>query len=80
MTLAERERTLKAVGDKIITFEYVNDKEEDVEIFLTSTTISEQNERSYFVATSVGDQCLFPQDKMFMLFELLNTVPRTLDA
>lgn len=53
--------------DKIITIEI------DCEEYLvTSTTMNEQNTRSYYNANSVYDMCLFPNEKTNMMFEMLN--------
>ena len=45
----------------------------DDDIFLvTKTTINEQNEKSYYVATTINDTSLHPQEKACMMFELVN--------
>ena len=52
---------------KIITIEI------DCEEYLvTSTTMNEQNTRSYYNANSVYDMCLFPDEKKNMMFAMLN--------
>jgi arginase family enzyme len=45
---------------------------EDHSFIVTKTTITEQNEKSYYVATTVNDTALFPQEKATMMFELVN--------
>jgi arginase family enzyme len=53
--------------DKIMTIEINND-----DYLVTSTTIQEQNIKSYYTANSIYDVCLFPDEKKNMLFELIN--------
>lgn len=45
---------------------------DDDDYYITKTNIDEQNSKSYFVANSIIDTCLFPQEKIDMLFELIN--------
>lgn len=73
MTLKERDAFIREIGDNIITIEYENENKEINEVYITTTTIEEQNMKSYFVAKDIFDCCLFPQEKMFMVFELLNS-------
>lgn len=65
----------KTDNDNIITFnlnkENKEDNEED-EILITSTSINEQNEKSYFFTNNVFDCVLYPEEKISMLFELIN--------
>lgn len=68
-----KEKLLKAIpADKIITWEYENEKGEEESILLTKTTVKEQNEKSYLTATNIGDLALFVNEKIDMVFELIN--------
>lgn len=53
--------------DKIITIEV-----DDEEYLVTKTTINEQNEKSFYMAETINDVTLFPQEKICMTFELIN--------
>jgi len=49
----------------------------DIEIdnedfLLSSTTINEQNDKSYYFCNSILDTVLYPQEKQSMIFELIN--------
>lgn len=48
----------------------IDGKDED--ILITTTTINEQHERSYFLVDSITDYALFPGEKIDMMFELIN--------
>ena len=69
-----REQILKKINDDdIINLTTSNDTNEEIDIYITSTSYSEQENLSYFTAQSITDKCLFPSEKMVMLFELINT-------
>ncbi|AYV83530.1 MAG: hypothetical protein Hyperionvirus8_14 [Hyperionvirus sp.] len=72
LTMKERSTYLEHLTDKVITLP-INDKElgYDMEVLITSTTIREQNEKSFYAATNILDYCLFPPEKVSMVFELL---------
>lgn len=74
MTLQERELYLRYLIDKVITvtINNIND-EKDFDVLVTSTSIQEQNCKSFFATKNILDYCLFPQEKISMIFELLNT-------
>jgi len=46
---------------------------EDEEYFITKTTMNEQYGKSYHCAKTIHDTTLFPEEKLSMCFELLNT-------
>ena len=58
----------KIEDDSII----ILDIEDNVQIMVSSTTIYEQNEKCYYTATSCKDCTLYPDEKMAMMFELVN--------
>ena len=58
----------KIDNDSII----ILDIEENVQIMVSSTTIYEQNEKCYYTSTSYKDCTLYPDEKMAMMFELVN--------
>lgn len=57
-------------SDRIITIT-VNDDDETYEAFVTTTTIKEQQEKSFYTSNNVSDCCLYPGEKLNMLFELI---------
>jgi hypothetical protein len=83
-----KQNLLKHIDDdsiKILNLEDYNielynedyDKENDEEnnnnlIMISATTINDQNERSFYTATSILDCVLFPIEKISMGFELIN--------
>lgn len=74
MTLEQRKEILEVLDDDDIINIAIDDEEsEEIDIYVTSTTINEQENLSYYTAQNITDKCLFPPEKMIMLFELLNT-------
>ena len=72
--LNKREEILKKIdADDIVNITIDDDDGEEIDIYVTSTTISEQEQMSYYTATNILDKCLFPTEKVSMLFELVNT-------
>jgi hypothetical protein len=67
----DKEDTDKEDTDKEDTDKEDTDKEEK-EIFITTTTIYDQNEFSYFSSEDFLDKRLYPEEKMDMMFELVN--------
>lgn len=73
MTLKERETFLQYLIDRVVTISIDNiDTGTDLEVIVTSTSIQEQNQKSFYTAKGILDYCLFPQEKISMTFELLN--------
>jgi hypothetical protein len=66
-----KEEILSKIGDDIKNISIDLDGVE-TDVYVTTTTIEEQNIKSYFTATNILDLCLFTQEKMFMGFELIN--------
>lgn len=52
------------------------EEDEGYVALVTVTTIREQQEKSYYTAKSIDECCLYPGEKLSMIFELLNT-PQT---
>ena len=57
--------------DKIID-QSVNYGDTTIDVLVTSTTINDQNKKSYFSANTIIECCLFPEEKTEMMFELVN--------
>jgi len=79
LTLAQREELLKNLDliDKVIRIPIDSLKDENenpMEVYITSTSINEQNKKSFHACSSIFDYCLFPQEKVSMMPELLNTI------
>lgn len=77
ITLKEREEIIKNLNGNVITLTIDvpvdNKNETELEVFITETSLEEQNKKSYYTAASIFDYCLFPQEKLDMTFEILNT-------
>lgn len=80
VSLQDREQLIKSIGDNIEVIPIPDDENEENEnddnyfnAFVTVTSMKEQQEKSYYTASSVHDCCLFPGEKLNMMFELLNT-------
>ena len=69
VTYEELETYLKYLIDTIITIETDNE-----EVFITSTTVGEQNKKKYETCTNILDYCLFPHEKASMVFELFGII------
>lgn len=70
----QREELLQLVpDDSIITLD-IDMNEDNIEetYLITKTTINEQNQKSYFTAQTIEDTTLFPPEKAYMCFELVN--------
>ena len=48
------------------------DPDDEIDILVTTTTMNEQNTKSYYTAQHIDDYCLFPRQKQDMMFELVN--------
>jgi len=57
--------------DQIISFDLEID-DNIISIFITKTTINEQQEKDYLSALTINDCTLFPEEKEHMAFELVN--------
>ncbi len=64
-----KERLMKSIGDdNIITIEIDNK-----EYMVTKTNMDEQNQKSFYTTVNVLDTVLFPNEKISMVFELVNS-------
>jgi arginase family enzyme len=74
LPLKEREELIKFVpDDTIITIDLDNDDGKSETYYVTKTDMNEQNLKSYCTSLSIQDTTLFPEEKVSMCFELLNT-------
>lgn len=73
VSLEDREEFIQMIGDDRIITVIVPDGDEVYDAFVTVTTMKEQQEKTYYLASSVYDCCLYPGEKISMMFELLNT-------
>jgi hypothetical protein len=74
LPLKEREELIKFVpDDTIITIDLDNDDGKSETYYVTKTDMNEQNLKSYCTSSSIQDTTLFPEEKVSMCFELLNT-------
>lgn len=74
LTIDQREEFIKAINNRIEIVP-VNDKEinDFYDAFVTTTCIKEQQEKSYYVAKDMFECCLYPGEKLSMMFELINS-------
>jgi hypothetical protein len=78
-TLDMREEIIKELSsedndDKIISFDIDGEH-----VLVSTTTILEQQEKTYYMASSIYECALMPEEKIDMLFELLNTPQNSLN-
>lgn len=72
MSNNDKQEIINAIGDDRIINIPISDKNETYEALVTITTIKEQQERSFYTSNNVMDCCLYPGEKINMLFELIN--------
>jgi len=75
LTLKQKEEIIKNIKDDLIISIDIEDSE-DLEAgtyLISKTTINEQNEKSYYTSHFIEDTVLFPQEKILMTFELINS-------
>lgn len=72
MTNEVKQHIINAIIDDQIINIPVSDDDETYEAFVTTTTMKEQQERSFYTSNNVTDCCLYPGEKLNMMFELLN--------
>lgn len=73
LTLKERECFLNYLIDTVITITIDDIYGKELEVYVTSTSIQEQNKKSFYTTNNIFDYCLYPEEKISMVFELLNT-------
>jgi hypothetical protein len=79
VSLEEREALIKHLDDKIITFETEDDDGEIIDVFLSVTTLEEQKYKTICdKTTTIYDCVLYPAQKMYAMFEMLNTAENTM--
>lgn len=79
LTLEERNKRIQEItDDDTIIIDKINVSDELQEVYITVTSIREQQEKTYYMSNSLYDCCLYPGEKLNMMFELLNT-PRVQD-
>lgn len=63
----------KLLDDNIITIPLEDEDDNNIikEYYVSTTTMNDQNDKSYAAANSIMDLCLFPQEKAHMAFELI---------
>lgn len=72
MSNKDKQEIINAIGDDNIINIPITEDDEIYEALVTTTTIKEQQERSFYTSNNVTDCCLYPGEKINMLFELLN--------
>lgn len=68
----EKDLIFKEIDEDSIKIITINENNEDIDIMVSSTTIYEQNEKCYYTATTYKDCTLYPDEKISMMFELIN--------
>lgn len=72
-TVDEKNDLIQSIADDtIISLDIENDNKEIETYLITKTTITEQNNKSYYGSNTIEDCALFPQEKAHMYFELIN--------
>jgi len=67
-----KEELFKEIEDDSIKIITINENNTDIDIMVSSTTINEQNNKCYYTSSSYKDCTLYPDEKMAMMFELIN--------
>ena len=67
-----KEELFKEIHDDSIKIITINDNDVEIDMMISSTTIYEQNEKCYYTANSYKDCTLYPDEKISMMFELIN--------
>jgi hypothetical protein len=74
MSLDIREELIQAISDdEIKTIQVTDDDGEEVYAYVAITTMAEQEQKSFLTAESVTECALFYEEKVNMMFELINT-------
>jgi arginase family enzyme len=84
VSLQDREQLINGIGDRIEVIpipdsDFHSDNVTDDSLnncfnaLVTVTSMKEQQEKSYYTSETIYDCCLFPGEKLNMMFELLNT-------
>lgn len=79
VSLKDREVLISAIGDNIEVIPIPNndklneDEDSYFNALVSVTTMKDQQDKSYYTSESIHDCCLFPGEKLNMMFELLNT-------
>jgi len=69
-----REKLLQQIDiDSIITITTTDDDGNMVDVYISATTMEEQESKSIYDTYSIMDCCLLPSEKINMMFELLST-------
>jgi hypothetical protein len=71
MSLDDKDTFIKSIGDEIKMIQ-IDDEKEVYNAYVSVTTIREQTEKSYFTSDNVFDCCLYPGEKVNMMFALVN--------
>jgi arginase family enzyme len=66
-----KEKLIKEIDDTIQTITVENDDGEPIDILVSTTTMNEQNEISYYTVDTIEECALDPTEKTQMMFELL---------
>lgn len=69
VSLSQREKLLAHIKDDTIIIENIDDEY----VYISSTTMQEQEMKNYACAIMINDCTLFYEEKVHMMFELLNT-------
>lgn len=69
-----REQLISQIGeDNIISFQTEDDDGNLIDAYVSVTTIAEQQTKTYCDMTSIHDCTLYPAQKVYAMFEMLNT-------
>jgi len=79
LSLKDREQIIKEIGNDKITTIPITDDDETYDAYVTTTSIKDQEGKSYYATTNIFDCCLYPGEKVNMMFELLNTPSNNLN-
>lgn len=74
MNTQEKIDMIKGIGeDRIVTINTADDDGNKIDALVTTTTMKEQHEKSFYDTSNTLDCCLYPGEKLNMMFELINS-------
>ena len=75
MTVQLMNTYIEKIGHNIMNIDYEDDNGYENNILIATTSINEQNEKSFYNAENIAECCLMPQEKVAMMFELMQIQP-----
>ena len=79
VSLRDREEILKYVDEDTIMIMTIQDDDgDDIDAYVSATSMKEQEQKTYVTAEKIEECTLFYEEKVHMMFELLNTTENSM--